>query len=95
MAEQKGTGHTAGAFDIRNVIGGLLGIYGLLLLVMGLVSDDAPEATGDIDANVWAGIGLLAVGIAFVVWSRLRPTVVDEEAVAAERAERDTPPAGG
>ena len=78
--------HTAGAFDIRNVIGGLLGIYGVVLLVLGLVSDDTGENTGDLDANLWAGIALLVVAIAFVAWARLRPIVVDEDAVAEKRA---------
>jgi hypothetical protein len=81
--------HTAGAFDIRNVIGGLLALYGIVLVITGLVSDEAPEATGDIDANLWSGIGLVVVGVAFLAWSRLRPTVVDERAVEAERKERD------
>lgn len=90
----QGQRHTAGAFDIRNVIGALLGLYGVVLLVTGLVSDEAPEATGDINANVWTGIGLIAVAVAFLMWSRLRPTVVDERAVAEERERRDGPPGG-
>jgi hypothetical protein len=85
---------TAGAFDIRNVIGGLLGLYGIALLVTGLVSDEAPQATGDINANLWTGLGLLVVAVAFLAWSRLRPTVVDEKAVAEERENRDAPPSG-
>lgn len=92
MAE--GQRRTAGAFDIRNVIGALLGLYGLALLITGLVSDEAPEATGDLDANLWTGIGLLVVAAAFLVWSRVRPTVVDEDAVAEERRSRDEPPSG-
>jgi Zn-dependent protease with chaperone function len=84
--------HTAGAFDIRNVIGGLLGLYGVALLITGLVSDEAPQATGDIDANLWTGIALIAVAVAFLAWSRLRPTVVDERAVAEERKRREEPP---
>lgn len=77
--------HTAGAFDIRNVIGALLGIYGVVLVVMGLVSDDTGEQTGDLDANLWSGIALVVVAAAFLSWARLRPIVVDEDAVAAER----------
>ncbi|MEZ0580761.1 LPXTG cell wall anchor domain-containing protein [Nocardioides sp. MH1] len=86
--------HTAGAFDIRNVIGGLLGLYGVVLLVTGLVSDEAPDRTGDINANIWTGLGLLVAAAAFLVWSRLRPTVVDEKAVAEERESREAPPSG-
>lgn len=86
--------HTAGAFDIRNVIGTLLGIYGVALTVLGLLSDDTAPKTGDIDANLWAGVALLLVAAAFVVWARVRPIVVDEEAVAEKRAEDEAPPPG-
>ncbi|GAA3834345.1 hypothetical protein [Nocardioides panacisoli] len=85
--------HTAGAFDIRNVIGALLGIYGVVLLVLGLVSDDTGEHTGDLNANLWAGVALVVVSAVFLTWARVRPTVVDEEAVADKRAEDEDPPA--
>jgi hypothetical protein len=68
-----GRAHKAGALDIRNVIGALLGVYGVILVVLGLVGDTAPEKTGDVNANLWAGLVMLAVGAAFVAWARLRP----------------------
>ena len=81
--------HTAGAFDIRNVIGALLGLYGIVLVVMGIVSDDTGEQTGDLGANLWAGIALLLVSGAFLTWARWRPLVVDEAVVAEKRTEED------
>lgn len=80
--------HTAGAFDIRNVIGALLGLYGVVLTVLGLASDDSGRKTGDVDANLWAGIALLVVAGAFLAWARIRPIVVDEEAVKQSREQR-------
>ncbi len=74
-APEGGT-RTAGALDVRNIIGGLLSIYGVILLVMGLFGDTAPEKTGGVNANLWAGICLLVVGLGFVAWARLRPIVV-------------------
>ena len=71
--------HTAGAFDIRNVIGALLGIYGIVLLAVEVFSDDAGEATSDLAANLWAGVALLVVALAFLAWARLRPLVVEED----------------
>jgi len=44
--------HTAGALDIRNIIGGLLAVYGLILLLMGLFGDKALDKTGDVNANL-------------------------------------------
>ncbi|WP_426245572.1 hypothetical protein [Nocardioides sp. LHG3406-4] len=74
-APEGGT-RTAGALDVRNIIGGLLSIYGVILLVMGIFGDTAPEKTGDINANLWAGIALLVVGVGFLAWARIRPIVV-------------------
>jgi LPXTG-motif cell wall-anchored protein len=69
----------AGAFDVRNVIGALLALYGLVLLVLGLIgpSEDDLAKTGGFNANLWVGLGMLAVGAGFVVWSRVRPIVVE------------------
>ncbi|WP_051750061.1 hypothetical protein LG324_18630 [Phycicoccus jejuensis] len=75
MAEK----HTAGAFDIRNVIGGLLAIYGVILTAMGIFADPETDKTGGPNANLWAGLALLVVGLGFVAWSRLRPVVVPED----------------
>lgn len=71
---------TAGAFDIRNVIGGLIGIYGIVLVICSFVVDPGTNPdTGALKSaqdNLWAGLAMLAVGIAFVVWARLRPITV-------------------
>jgi hypothetical protein len=68
--------HKAGAFDVRNVIGGLIGFYGLVLLLVALFGEDQTEKTGGVDANLWAGLGMIAFGLGFALWSRLRPVVV-------------------
>ncbi|MGY2701376.1 MULTISPECIES: hypothetical protein [unclassified Nocardioides] len=68
--------HTAGVFDIRNVIGGLIGLYGIILTLMGLFGDEEGDKTGDVNANLWAGLMMLVFGIAFVTWARWRPVVV-------------------
>lgn len=86
-----GRRHTAGLLDIRTIIGALLGAYGVILTLMGLFGDQAPEKTGDVNANLWAGLALLLVGMVFIVWARLRPVVVPEHH-AAEPG-RDAPPA--
>lgn len=75
MAEK----HTAGAFDIRNVIGLLLAIYGVILTLMGLFADQQLEKTGGINGNLWAGLALLVAGLGFMAWARLRPVVVPED----------------
>jgi hypothetical protein len=81
MSDEKQTGapHKAGAFDIRNIIGALLGVYGVILTLAGLFADQAPDKTGDVNANLWTGLALVAVATVFIGWARLKPIVVPAE----------------
>jgi len=80
-----GKKRTAGALDVRSIIGLLLTIYGVILLLLGLfastepASPDAPSGGGDINANLWAGLALLVVGGGFLLWWRLKPIAVPAE----------------
>lgn len=84
MADNKTEKHTAGALDIRNFIGILLTLYGVILLLMGLFGDAAEDKTGGVNANLWGGLVLLAVGVFFMGWARLRPIVVPEDFEAGD-----------
>jgi hypothetical protein len=83
-----GTGapHKAGAFDIRVFIGSLIGIYGLVLTIAGLIGPSAGDLakSGGVNINLWAGLGMIAVAAGFVLWARLRPVVVPPEAGSHE-----------
>jgi hypothetical protein len=76
-----GTRHAAGAFDVRNVIAALIGFYGVVLVVVGLVDNDeaALEKTDGFNANLWVGLAMIVFAAAFALWSRLRPIVVVEK----------------
>ena len=74
--KQSDAPHKAGAFDIRNIIGALLGVYGVILALAGLFGDIEAEKTGDVNANLWTGLGLLVVAAFFLVWARLKPIEV-------------------
>ncbi len=74
MAEKK----TAGAFDVRSIIGLLLTVYGVILTLTGVLADPEDDKTGGINANLWAGLGLLVVGLGFLAWARLKPIVVPD-----------------
>jgi hypothetical protein len=79
-AERSGTrARKAGAFDIRNIIGALMGTYGVILALAGLLGEHEPEKTGGVNANLWTGLALLVVAGVFVGWARWRPIVVPEE----------------
>ncbi|MGY1730801.1 hypothetical protein ACI798_04700 [Geodermatophilus sp. SYSU D01045] len=71
--------HQAGAFDVRNVIAALIGFYGVVLVLAGLFGNSPAEQekTGDVNANLWAGLAMIVFAAAFALWSRLRPIVVE------------------
>jgi hypothetical protein len=72
--------HRAGAFDIRTFIASLIGVYGVVLVVVGLVATSAAdlEKSDGLNINLLAGIGMVVVAAAFLVWARMRPVVVPE-----------------
>ncbi|WP_448617911.1 hypothetical protein [Geodermatophilus sp. URMC 65] len=82
--------HRAGAFDVRNVIAGLIGFYGVVLVLMGLFGNSADDRakTDGFNANLWVGIAMLVFAAAFGLWSRLRPVVVDPGADVAGDEDR-------
>ncbi len=61
-------------FDLRVLIGGLFTVYGLVLIVAGTLAGPAErhKAAG-ININLWMGLGMLALGLLFLLWWRLRP----------------------
>ncbi|MGY5765815.1 hypothetical protein ACXET9_11505 [Brachybacterium sp. DNPG3] len=80
---------TAGAFDIRNFIGALVGLFGAILTLMGLFAFDAAESakTDGMNANLWAGIAMVVVAALFFLWAKLDPIrmiVQDNEEGAEE-----------
>ena len=83
-SESSGSAHKAGLFDIRNIIGALMCVYGAILTLAGLLGDRAPEKTGGVNANLWTGLALLVVGILFIAWARIRPIVVPEHVDAPD-----------
>jgi hypothetical protein len=68
----------AGAFDIRTFIGSLIGIYGVVLVIVGLVDNSQKQLakTDDLNINLVAGIGMILLAAFFLIWARLRPVVI-------------------
>jgi len=85
-------------FDVRNIIGALLGIYGIVLTIAGFApgllgnhhsaaTDNPVDLYVGTDANWWVGLVLIAVSIVFIGWALLRPVKVPETASATEETE--------
>ena len=72
--------HRAGLFDIRIIIGSLLGVYGVILVIVGLFVSDAQIRKSDsVNLNLIGGIAMVIAAAAFILWARLRPIIVPDE----------------
>jgi H+/Cl- antiporter ClcA len=82
-------------FDIRNIVGALLAIYGVLLTIVGFAPGllrahhDPSAATNRTDlyvgtsANWWVGLVLVGVAIVFFTWALLRPPGADQRVASS------------
>ena len=62
-------------FDLRRIIGGLFVLYGIIVTIAGITDDQAAiDKAQGVNINLWTGIGMLILGVFFLVWLRLRPT---------------------
>ncbi|WP_286980090.1 hypothetical protein [Corynebacterium flavescens] len=96
-AAQASSQQHAGAFDLRNVIGALLGLYGIILIACFFFLDPGinPD-TGSLKEpadNLYSGLAMLAVAAIMMLWARLRPIIVDTS--AAQDAAGDPAAASG
>ena len=61
-------------FDLRLLIGGLFTLYGVLLIIYSFFDGAAEIAkAAGIHINLWLGIGMLVLGLLFLLWARLGP----------------------
>ena len=69
-----------GLFDIRIIIAALIGLYGIILVITGLLSSEAQaEKASGLNINIIAGIVMILFAAAFIAWARIRPIVVPPE----------------
>lgn len=85
-----------GLFDLRYVLALLFLVYGVVLTVMGIgfTSQAGMDKSAGININLWAGLVMLAVGIVFGLWARLRPVVVPAPAEDGTKPADDATGAG-
>jgi hypothetical protein len=72
------TSAAAKLFDIRLLIGGLFVFYGVALTIAGFFTSDKERAkAAGLNMNLWLGLGMLALGIGFLLWRHLNPQHVE------------------
>ena len=76
------TGTTSAAaklFDLRLLIGGLFVVYGVALTIYSFFTTQAEvDKAAGININLWLGLGMLVLGLLFLLWRRLDPVVAAE-----------------
>jgi hypothetical protein len=79
----------ANMFDIRRLIGGLFVIYGVILLVLGLVgSHTVKHKAHNINIDLWTGIGILVFAAFMIAWGFLRPVMPEPPEVRGQGSGR-------
>src|SRR5689334_11408166 len=79
----------ANLFDLRRIIGGLFVLYGVVLTIVGLTDSQAEiQKASGLRINLIAGLGMLALGIIFLIWAFTRPLgkQLREEEQAAQQS---------
>src|SRR4029078_2832369 len=89
----------ANLFDLRRIIGGLLTVWGVLLIILGAgESQAAIDKAAGININLFAGIGMLIFGVGMLLWAFTRPLVrelASEERGGGTRGGADRGGGGG
>ena len=68
----------ANRFDIRRIIGGLFLLYGVILVLVGILgSEEVKNKAAGINVNLWTGLGMLIFGALMIYWALARPVAPD------------------
>ncbi|MFI5916356.1 hypothetical protein [Dactylosporangium sp. NPDC051541] len=73
------TARAARLFDVRRVIGGLFTVYGVIVTILGIFdSQEEIDKAAGVRINLWIGLGMLVLGLLFLLWQWLRPAEAPE-----------------
>ncbi|GAA3281112.1 MULTISPECIES: hypothetical protein [Dactylosporangium] len=79
MSEKVDTARAARLFDVRRVIGGLFTVYGVIVTILGIFdSQEEIDKAAGVRINLWIGLGMLVLGLLFLLWQWLRPAEAPE-----------------
>jgi hypothetical protein len=70
----------ANRFDVRRIIGGLFAIYGVTMIVTGLVgSHHVKTKAAGINIDLWTGIAMAIFAVLMIAWALWRPVMPEPE----------------
>ncbi|SDT09415.1 hypothetical protein [Microlunatus soli] len=77
-------------FDLRRILGALFGVYGIIVLLVGIVNHSTDgDKTGGIQINIWTGIAMLIAGLLFLLWDRLAPVPAEDIVSSLEQQQEE------
>ncbi|WP_433507702.1 hypothetical protein ACQP04_15325 [Pseudonocardia halophobica] len=81
-------------FDLRTVLALLFSVYGIVLLIVGLVATDQADIAkaGGWNVNLITGISMLVLAAFFILWVRLRPVKAPVEEIEGTAGDTAGPP---
>ncbi|GGM11535.1 hypothetical protein ACFFX1_25790 [Dactylosporangium sucinum] len=88
MSEKIDTTHAARLFDVRRVIGGLFTVYGVIVTIVGIFDSQAEiDKAAGVRINLWIGIGMLVLGLLFLLWQKVRPAEAPDQELTTNDTE--------
>lgn len=88
-ADEVAAARAANRFDIRRIIGGLFVVYGLILVVTGIVgSHTVKTKAAGINIDLWTGIAMLIFAAIMIAWALLRPVMPEPAETRGEGSGR-------
>ena len=85
-------------FDLRTFIGVLFVIFGVLVIIPGIIANPADiEKAAGINLALWVGGFMLLLGVIFLAWvlASPPPPITKEERAAAKKALEEMGTSGG
>jgi len=85
-------------FDLRTFIGVLFVIFGVLVIIPGIIANPADiEKAAGINLALWVGGFMLLLGVIFLAWvlASPPPPITKEEMAAAKKALEEMGSSGG
>ena len=87
--DEAAAARAANRFDIRRIIGGLFALYGVVLVITGIVgSHTVKHKAAGININLWTGIGMLVFGALMIFWGFARPVMPEPPETRGEGSGR-------
>ena len=76
--EEEAAARAANRFDVRRIIGGLFMLYGIVMIVTGIVgSHHVKTKAAGINIDLWTGIGMVLFAALMIAWALWRPVMPD------------------